>query len=82
VRVQAQDTMTWIIVRPGGLTNDTATGKGFITQEKLVVGSIAREDVATLVAKAVFSDKVDNTVVSALDEAKVTSTVEYEAIAL
>ena len=46
------------------------------------MGSIAREDVATLVAKALFSDKVDNQVVSALDADKVTSSVQYEAIQL
>jgi uncharacterized protein YbjT (DUF2867 family) len=74
--------MTWIIIRPGGLTNDAATGNAFVTAEKGVVGSIAREDVATLVAKALFSDKVDNQVVSALDADKVTSSVQYEAIQL
>ena len=74
--------MTWIIIRPGGLTNDPATGKGFLTEEKGVVGAIAREDVATLVAKALFSDKIDNKVVSALDRERVTSDVAYEMITL
>lgn len=74
--------MAWIIVRPGGLTNDPKTGKGFITEEKNVVGAIARMDVAELVVKALFSGKVDGKVVSALDADRVTSSVEYEAIEL
>lgn len=80
--MQGQDKMTWTIVRPGGLTNDEATGKGFVTKEKGVCGSIARGDVGALVAKAVFSDKIDNMVVSALDEGKVTSSISYEAVVL
>lgn len=80
--VQAQDKMEWIIIRPGGLTNDDATGQGFVTEEKGVVGAIARKDVAELVAKALFSGKVDGKVVSALDTDRVTSSVEYEAVPL
>lgn len=74
--------MTWTIIRPGGLTNDAATGKGFVTEEKGVIGSIARDDVAAVVAKAVFSDQVDNKVVSCLDSDRVSSSVGYEAITL
>lgn len=74
--------MTWTIIRPGGLTDDEPTGKGFVTENKGVCGAIARADVAPLIAKALFTDKLDGKVVSACDEGRVTSTVEYEKMAL
>lgn len=80
--VQAQDKMEWVIVRPGGLTNDPATGKWFATENTGVCGAIAREDVADVVCKALFSDKVNNKVISVLDIDRVQTSVEYEAIEL
>eukprot|EP00892_Ulva_mutabilis_P003818 jgi/Ulvmu1/1808/UM119_0026.1 len=80
--LKAQDKMDWVIIRPGGLTNDPATGKWFVTENPRVCGAIAREDVAELVCKALFSDKVNNKVISALDADRVQTTVEYEAIDL
>ena len=64
------------------MTNDDATGNGFVTESKEVIGAIARKDVAELVAKALFSGKVDGKVLSALDEDRVTSSVEYAKIDL
>lgn len=80
--LQAQDKMEWVIIRPGGLTNDPATGKWFVTENAGVCGAIAREDVAELVCKALFSDKVNNKVISALDADRVQTSVEYVAIDL
>jgi uncharacterized protein YbjT (DUF2867 family) len=80
--MQAQDAMTWVIVRPGGLTNDPATGNWFVTENEGVCGAITRMDVAEVVAKALFTDALDNKIVAALDSDRVTTSVEYEAIAL
>lgn len=43
--------MAYTIIRPGGLSNDAATGAGVLTADASVCGAIAREDVATLVVK-------------------------------
>ena len=74
--------MTWVIIRPGGLTNDPPTDNWFVTESRGVCGAIARKDVASVVCKALFTDKLDNKVVAALDTDKVTTKVEYETIAL
>jgi hypothetical protein len=54
--------MAYTIIRPGGLSNDAATGSGKLTADTSVCGSIARADVADLVVKALFSPKTDNKV--------------------
>lgn len=48
--------MQWVIVRPGGLKSDPATGSGVLTADTSVCGAITREDVADLVIKALLSD--------------------------
>lgn len=80
--LQAQDRMDWVIIRPGGLTNDPGTGNWFATENVDVCGAIAREDVAEIVCKALFSDKVNNKVISTLDADRVTSSVEFEVVDL
>lgn len=82
VGLQAQDKMTWVIIRPGGLTNDPPTDNWFVTEERGVCGAISRMDVASVVCKALFTDALDNKVVAALDAEKVSTKVEYETIAL
>lgn len=79
---EVQDKMTFVIIRPGGLTNGEPTGKGVLTENKGVCGSIARQDVATLVCKALFSTNSDNKVLSAVDSGAVTTSVEYETFEL
>jgi hypothetical protein len=54
--------MAFVIVRPGGLTNDPASGNGVLTESTSVAGSISREDVAALVVKALLSKKTDGKV--------------------
>jgi hypothetical protein len=39
-------------------------------------------DVASVICKALFTDALDNKIVAALDADKVTTTVDYDAIAL
>jgi hypothetical protein len=82
VGLQAQDDMTWVIIRPGGLTNDSATDNWFVTEHRGVCGAISRMDVASVICKALFTDALDNKIVAALDADKVTTTVQYDAIAL
>lgn len=63
------DKMAYTIIRPGGLTNEPATGKAVLTEDFSACGSITREDVATLVIKALLSNKADNKTLSAVDPA-------------
>ncbi|PSC68750.1 DNA mismatch repair MLH1 [Micractinium conductrix] len=72
------DQLTFIIVRPGGLKSEPATGSGVLTEDTTVCGSITRADVADLVVKALRSD---NKVLSALDPATMPG-VEFEAFVL
>ncbi|KAG1678959.1 hypothetical protein FOA52_013022 [Chlamydomonas sp. UWO 241] len=59
--------MSYVIVRPGGLTNDASTGKATLTEDMAVCGSISREDTATLVIKALLNNSANNKTLSALD---------------
>lgn len=49
--------MDVVIVRPGGLKSDSATGQGVLIENEEAVGAITREDTAKLVVKTLFSDK-------------------------
>lgn len=51
-----------MIVRPGGLVSEPATGTAILTEDSSASGMIHREDVAQLVVKALFSKKADNKV--------------------
>ena len=53
-----------------------------MTESASVCGAISRRDVADLVAKALFSDKADGKVLSAVDADRVTTNVEYETLSL
>lgn len=44
--------MNWTIVRPGGLKSEPATGKAVLTEDRMAIGSVHREDVAKLVIEA------------------------------
>ena len=54
--------MSFTIIRPGGLKNDPASGKGVLTENTKVCGAINREDAAGLIVKALFAAKADNKV--------------------
>ena len=74
--------MDWIIIRPGGLQSEAGTGNGALTESTSVCGSIAREDVADLVCKALRSDKADRKVLSAVDTGKMFGDGAYEIFQL
>lgn len=59
--------MNWTIVRPGGLKSEPATGVAILTQDKMAIGSIHREDVAALVVQALSSANTERKVLSAVD---------------
>lgn len=64
------DKMAYTIIRPGGLTNDAPTNSAVLTEDFSACGSITREDVASLVIKALLSKKADNKTLSAVDPAR------------
>jgi uncharacterized protein YbjT (DUF2867 family) len=57
----------WTIIRPGGLKSEPATGNAILTADNKAIGSIHREDVASLVVEAMSSAKTERKVLSALD---------------
>ena len=74
--------MTFVIIRPGGLTDTDPTGNGILTENTGVCGAISRQDVAALVCKCLFSDKADNKVLSAVDSGRITTSVEFETFTI
>ncbi|NJL68125.1 MAG: SDR family oxidoreductase [Richelia sp. CSU_2_1] len=73
-----QSGLIYIIVRPGGLKSEPATGNGILTEDSRVAGSIHRADVAQLVCKCLVSDAANNKVFSAVDKQMVYGTPEFE----
>lgn len=59
--------VTYIIIRPGGLKSEPATGNGVVTEDYKVAGSIHRADVAQLATKCLFNDGANNKILSAVD---------------
>jgi nucleoside-diphosphate-sugar epimerase len=59
--------LTYIIIRPGGLKSEPATGNGILTENPKISGIIHRADVAHLVMRCLQSDAANNKVLSALD---------------
>ncbi|GAX79482.1 hypothetical protein CEUSTIGMA_g6923.t1 [Chlamydomonas eustigma] len=64
------DKMAFVIIRPGGLTDDTPSKAGVLTEDFSACGAISRQDVASLVVKALFSKKADGKILSAMDPAR------------
>mmetsp|Transcript_34579 Transcript_34579/g.87460 ORF Transcript_34579/g.87460 Transcript_34579/m.87460 type:complete len:266 (-) Transcript_34579:262-1059(-) len=74
--LMAQDKMAWVIIRPGGLSDDPATGSGVLTESTSTSGYVTRADVAQCVVKALFSKKADGKILSCVDKSKATGTTE------
>ncbi len=74
--------MEWVIVRPGGLKSDPATGTGVLTADTTICGAITREDVADLVIKALLSDGSSGKVLSAVDKEQLFGAPEFEVAVL
>jgi nucleoside-diphosphate-sugar epimerase len=73
-----QSGLTYIIIRPGGLKSEPATGNGILTEDSRVAGTIHRADVAQLVCQCLVSDAANNKVFSAVDKQMVYGTPEFE----
>lgn len=74
--------MEYVIIRPGGLKSEPATGKGVLTEDKTICGAIHREDVAELVCRALLSDKATNKVFSAVDSEQLMEDPKFEVFEL
>ncbi len=59
--------LTYIIIRPGGLKSEVATGNGVLTEDPGIIGSINRADVAQLVCRCLNSDRAHDKILSAVD---------------
>jgi len=57
----------WTVIRPGGLMNGEATSAAVLTENKMACGVINRADVASLVVKALDSQKTFRKVLTAVD---------------
>jgi nucleoside-diphosphate-sugar epimerase len=74
--------LIYIIIRPGGLKSEPATGNGILTEEYRVSGLIHRPDVALLVSQCLLSDVANNKILSALDSNTIYSEINFEALNL
>lgn len=59
--------LTYVIIRPGGLKSEPATGNGVLTEDYKVAGTIHRADVAQLVCQCLYNDGANNKILSAID---------------
>lgn len=59
--------MNWTIVRPGGLKTEPMTGTAILTEDVKAIGTVSREDVASLVVEALGAKSTVRKVLSAVD---------------
>lgn len=59
--------LTYTIVRPGGLVPGPASGKGVLTEDPTVVGVITRGDVASLIKQMLFEKQAEFKTFSVID---------------
>lgn len=62
-----QSSLTYTIVRPGGLKSEPPTGTGLLTEDPKIAGSIHRADVAELICRCLVSDRANGKILSAID---------------
>lgn len=67
--VCAEKGMSFVVVRPGGLTSAPPAGTAVLTEDVTVCGPISRADVAGLVVAALLSDRANGRTLSAVDPA-------------
>lgn len=60
--------LVYTIIRPGGLKSEPATGRGVLTEDPTIAGSIHRADVAQLVCQCLQSDRANHKIFSAIDQ--------------
>ena len=74
--------LTYVIVRPGGLKSEPATGNGILTENYQIAGTIHRADVAQLVVGCLFSEVADNKILSAVDKNMLYGNLDFEELKL
>ena len=74
--------LTYIIIRPGGLKSEQASGNGVLTEDYRVAGTIHRADVAFLAVECLFSNAADNKILSAVDQKMVYGQTEFAELKL
>ena len=72
LKTQAEDHLRssglpYTIIRPGGLKDAEATGKGLLTEDAMAMGIITRKDLATLMVDALDDEAAANKVYTAKD---------------
>merc|ERR1719453_1760445 len=72
--------MDYVIVRPGGLKSEPATGTAKLTEDTSVCGAIHREDVADLVIKVLLKDDCNGRTLSAVDPAQMFGEPQFETV--
>jgi uncharacterized protein YbjT (DUF2867 family) len=72
--------LTYVIIRPGGLKSEPATGNAVLTPDPTIAGSIHRADVAELVCRCLQSDRANNRVLSAVDSQMLYGQQEFEKV--
>ena len=66
--------LVYTIIRPGGLTDEPATGNGMLTEDVTVGGEMTRADLGRLVAASIDDPKAANKVYSAVDRNRIAKT--------
>jgi nucleoside-diphosphate-sugar epimerase len=74
--------LRYIIIRPGGLKSEPATGNGILTENYRVAGTIHRVDVARLACQCVWNEKADFKILSAIDRNMMYGQEEVEELKL
>lgn len=74
--------LTYVIIRPGGLKSEPATGNGVLTEDYKVAGTIHRADVAQLVCQCLHNDAANNKILSAIDRDMVYGQPNFQELVL
>lgn len=61
--------LRWVILRPGGMTSDPATGTGIRTEDRGAMGVITRADLARLVVECLDDESTDGHIYHTVDPA-------------
>lgn len=72
--------LTYVVVRPGGLLSEPATGTAVLTPDPTISGSIHRADVAALVCQCLQASTVNNQILSAIDRQRLSKPGEFEIV--
>ncbi|MFM7423967.1 MAG: SDR family oxidoreductase [Elainella sp.] len=74
--------LTYVVIRPGGLKSEPATGNGVLTPDPKVAGTIHRADVAALVCQCLSSERANNQILSAVDRTMTYGQTEFGILSL